>query len=291
MSKNEISVWKKVFGVDQAPVVNLSLGEISSKAQELVGKMSISGVQPKFSVRLIKTEGIPELEITSSDGEYILKPQVQTMADLPQNEEVCMTIAEKVGINVPGHCVLPLKDQTLAYVVKRFDRIKGQKIHQEDFAQILGKTDKYQGSVEEIGKKLNTISEVPGLDRQLFFERVVFSFLIGNGDAHLKNYSINRDDEGRVRLSPAYDLVSSRLVIPKEEDDSALTINGKKNNLKRTDFETLAAYLKVPEKVRYIRFTGKKSLMEELILKSQLSEHFKKRLKEIVEKRYCILEL
>ena len=285
MRRQPSSIWRKVFGVDQSPVVDFTLAEIPSKAQSLVGKMSISGVQPKLSVRLTRKGGVPRLEASGEFGQYILKPQVQAFISLPENEEVCMFIAEQLGVKIPPHCLVSLKDGTLAYVVKRFDRQGRDKIHQEDFAQILGKRDKYDGSVEEIGRKLKEVSHVPGLDVQLFFERVVFSFLLGNGDAHVKNYSILYDDKGCVRLAPAYDLVCSRLVIP-NEDESALTIAGKKNNLKKQDFDALAGYLGIPEKVRYDRLAEKRVLMETMVDQSKLSQNFITSMKKIIGERY-----
>jgi serine/threonine-protein kinase HipA len=242
-------------------------------------------------VKLADRSGDPHLEVTGEGGQYILKPQVQAFANLPENEELCMTIADDIGIDVPAHCLLHLKDRSLAYVVKRFDRGGRRKIHQEDFSQILEKQDKYNGSVEEIGKKLKTASEVPGLDVQLFFERVVFNFLIGNGDAHVKNYSVIYNEEGLARLAPAYDLACSRIVIPGEADESALTIQGKKGRIQRKDVDLLANYLGIPEKIRFEKFMGKKELFRSRLagslLPGELAEAFDKR----QVKRFQRLEL
>jgi serine/threonine-protein kinase HipA len=175
-------------------------------------------------------------------------------------------------------------------VVKRFDREKGQKIHQEDFFQALGKKDKYIGSIESIGSKLREISSVPGLDVQLLFERVVFYFLVGNGDAHFKNYSISHFDDGQKRLSPAYDIVCSKLVIPREED-SALMINGKKDNLQLKDFDILADYFKIPEKVRYEKFQGKFDMMKKMIESSYLDKEKQDRFLGIIKERVGRLQL
>lgn len=289
--KNERTSWRKVFGIDWEPSIDLTLAGVSLKAQEMVGKMSISGVQPKLSVKLADREKDPHLEVTGEGGQYILKPQVQAFANLPENEDLCMTIAEDIGIDVPAHCLVHLKDKSLAYVVKRFDREGRRKIHQEDFAQILEKQDKYNGSVEEIGKKLTTVSEVPGLDVQLFFERVVFNFLIGNGDAHVKNYSVIYTEEGLVRLAPAYDLLCSRVVIPEEADESALTIQGKKSRIKRKDIDLLAEHLGIPERIRFEKFAGQKEMfrlrLSESLLPKELAEAFDKLLIE----RFQRLEL
>ena len=289
--KNERSSWRKVFGIDKEPFIDLTLAGVSLKAQEMVGKMSISGVQPKLSVRLADRAGDPHLEVTGEGGQYILKPQVQAFANLPENEELCMAIAEDIGIDVPAHCLVHLKDKSLAYVVKRFDREGRRKVHQEDFAQILEKQDKYNGSVEEIGKKLKTASEVPGLDVQLFFERVVFNFLIGNGDAHVKNYSVIYNEEGLVRLAPAYDLVCSRIVIPKEAEESALTIQGKKGRIKRKDIDLLANYLGIPEKIRFEKFKGKKELFRSSLAESLLPKELVEAFDKLLIERFQRLEL
>jgi len=287
----ERTAWRKVFGVDKEPFIDLTLAGVSLKAQEMVGKMSISGVQPKLSVKLADRSGDPHLEVTGEGGQYILKPQVQAFANLPENEELCMTIADDIGIDVPAHCLLHLKDRSLAYVVKRFDRGGRRKIHQEDFSQILEKQDKYNGSVEEIGKKLKTASEVPGLDVQLFFERVVFNFLIGNGDAHVKNYSVIYNEEGLARLAPAYDLVCSRIVIPGEADESALTIQGKKGRIQRKDVDLLANYLGIPEKIRFEKFMGKKELFRSRLAGSLLPGELAEAFDKLLVERFQRLEL
>lgn len=289
--KHQQSSWRKVFGIDKEPFIDLTLAGVSLKAQEMVGKMSISGVQPKLSVRLADKDNEPHLEITGEGGQYILKPQVQAFANLPENEELCMTLAQDLGIDVPGHCLVRLKDKSLAYVVKRFDRQGRRKIHQEDFAQILEKKDKYNGSVEEIGRKLKETSEVPGLDVQLFFERVVFNFLIGNGDAHMKNYSVIYNEEGLVRLAPAYDLVCSRIVIPEELNESALTVNGKKSRIKRNDMDLLADYFGIPQKIRFVKFAGQKEMLRSRIAASMLPGDLGQSFDNLLMERFRRLEL
>ena len=264
------------------PTIDFGLRDISQQAQKLAGQLSISGVQPKLSVKFDKK--LNTLVVVSEGGEYILKPQTAAFPDIPQNEQCCMDIAEELGVEVPPHCLIALKDNTLAYVVKRFDREKDTKIHQEDFAQILEANDKYRGSVEQIGRKLMEISAAPGYDAQLLFERVVLNFILANGDAHLKNYSISYTAAG-IRLSPAYDIVCSRLVIPEEHDESAININGKKSDLFKSDFEKLAEYLKVPVKVRYEKFYRKFAVVKSLIVTSQLTKADQNKFLEIVRKR------
>ncbi|MFH1645494.1 MAG: HipA domain-containing protein, partial [Candidatus Omnitrophota bacterium] len=141
-----------------------------------------------------------------------------------------------------------------------------------------------KGAVEQIGRKLKEISSAPGYDSQLFFERVVISFILGNGDAHLKNYSISYRGKDNIRLAPAYDIVCSKLVLP-DEEDSAITINGKKNGLKIEDFNKLAEYLNIPAKIRYNNFINKYNTIKEIIGSSSLSDSKKQRFLKIVEDR------
>lgn len=278
---------KRMFGVVYKPGIDLSVSEVSLKAQSMAGKLSISGVQPKLSMKLNRKK--KELEVVAEGGEYILKPQVATFPHLPQNEYLCMGIAQYIGINVPPNDTIKLKDGSRAYIIKRFDRNRGVKIHQEDFFQILKRKDKYKGSIEEIGKKLSGISEVPGLDVQHLYERAVFFFIIGNGDAHLKNFSIVYDKNGNIRLSPAYDIISSKLVIPNEED-FALSVNGKKNKLLREDFLQLARVLNIPYQISEKFFFEKKPIIKEMINKSLLPDSEKKRLGAIIQERFSRLE-
>jgi len=277
-----------MFNMPDWPKIDFNLSEVSLEAQELTGKLSISGVQPKLSVKLDRKKNM--LVSVAKGGEYILKPQTATYSNIPENEQCCMDIAETFGISVPEHCILPLKDNSLAYVVKRYDRNKGQKYHQEDFQQILEKDDKYVGSVEEICRKLNVVSAVPGLDTQLLYEMVVLSFLLGNGDAHFKNYSMITYNDVDRRLAPAYDIVCSKLVIPKGKD-SALTINGKQNNLKRKDFDIFADYCKIPEKIRYEKFDRKFGLMKKIIEFSHIGSEKREQFIEIIKERLSRLKL
>ena len=226
---------RRLFGAARVPVIDLALKEIAVETQKIAGKMSISGVQPKLSVARKGGRLVP----VAAGGTHILKPQTQAFRNLPENEQLCMSLAARLGIDVPPHGLLNLSDGSAAYVVKRFDRAgDGAKLRCEHFAQILGR-DKYEGSVEAVGRKLAELSEFPGLDTQLLFERVLFNFLVGNGDAHLKNHSILEQADGTLRLAPAYDLLCSKLVVA-GEDESALAINGRKNKLTLGDFSALA---------------------------------------------------
>lgn len=245
MFKNNYSdrELKAMFGKVILPTIPIALGEISQKAQAMAGQLSISGVQPKLSMRL---ENGQLLSVTR-DGRYILKPQTQLFADMPQNEYLCMKMGQAFGLTIAPCLLMELSDGSLAYLVKRFDRFqKGRRVAKlacEDMQQILGGDDKYAGSHEQIAAAIETHCRFGPLELQRLFERTIFNFAIGNGDAHRKNFSLLTDATGLVALSPAYDLVSSRLVIPGEDVELALTLNGKRNRLGRDDFLAFAKHL------------------------------------------------
>lgn len=238
---------KKLFGVEKLPIIKIKSTELISEISKNIGKMSISGVQVKASVKLNKRENI--IEIVQLGGTHILKPEPGEYPELPQNENICMNMAEMLGINVPPHGLFCMADKKVCYIIRRFDRdAHGQKIHVEDMAQLLGlpSDSKYESSLEKAGTAILKYSKRPYLDLIDFLERVIFCFLIGNGDMHLKNWSLVSID-GNYQLSPCYDLISSKLYLP-YEDESALTINGKRNKLQFSDFAGLAAYLKIEER-------------------------------------------
>jgi serine/threonine-protein kinase HipA len=276
---------RRLFGTPTLPAVALSHGDVLAKAQEMAGHMSISGVQPKLSMSRRGAQLVPVTE----GGQFILKPQTERFPLLPQNENLCMLIAGRLGMDVPPHGLFDLRDGSPAYVVRRFDRTPdGQKLRCEDFLQILGENDKYAGSLERVGKRIRELSSVPGLDAQLFFERVLLNFLLGNGDAHLKNFSLLETDDGELRLSPVYDIVCSKAIIPRETD-CALTLNGRSDKIRRRDFETLAETLKIPAKVVasiFVRFGEAYSMMLDEIAHSRLSADWQEKVRMVVEARH-----
>ena len=218
---------RKLFGTPKPPKISFSTPDICVEAQKMVGRMSISGVQPKLSVIHERKKRL--LTVVDTGGTYILKPQTDRFISLPENENLCMCIAAIYGIDVPSHGLLPLMDGRLAYVVKRFDRLKdGSKLQQEDFQQLLQTDDKYSGSYEKIANLIKRYSDTPGLDLVNLFERALLFFVLGNGDAHLKNFSLIKDEPAGYHISPAYDIVNSRLAMPDEREEMCLSIQGKK---------------------------------------------------------------
>ncbi len=233
---------RKLFGTEVPPDISFSTSQISFEAQKMVGKISVSGVQVKIS--LLHDREKNELRIVEKGGMYILKPQTELFPFLPENENLCMNLAAFVGIEVPPRGLLPLTDKRRAYIVQRFDRTEdGKKLQQEDFQQLLEKKDKYDGSYEQIANFIRKYSDTPERDLLKLFERALLFFVLGNGDAHLKNFSLIRTEEKGYHLSPAYDIVNSRLVLPGEKEECCLSIQGKRNKVRRNDFMTLADHL------------------------------------------------
>jgi serine/threonine-protein kinase HipA len=208
-----------------------SAEEQRREAYNRAAKMSIQGIQPKLSVVLnIKNR---KFEIVDKGGKYILKPQHNLYFQLPENEDLTMRLAKMIGLEIPIHGLIWSKDNSLTYFIRRFDR-KGQndKVPVEDFAQLAGlsRATKYDYSMEGIVKLINKYCTFPAIENIKLFKLVLFNFLVGNEDMHLKNFSIiNRD--GKITLSPCYDLVNSTIEYKKQDEEIALPLKGKKKHL------------------------------------------------------------
>ncbi len=194
-------------------------------------KMSVQGVQPKLSAILNIKKG--KFEIVDRKGRYILKPQHNIFPEMPENEDLTMRLAGLIGLEVPLHGMIWAKDDTLTYFIKRFDR-KGQndKIPIEDFSQLAGlsRDTKYNYSIEKVVKLIDKFCTFPAIEKVKLFKLVLFCFITGNEDMHLKNFSIiNRN--GKIELSPCYDLVNTTIEYKKPTEEIALTLRGKKKNL------------------------------------------------------------
>lgn len=214
-------------------LLNFTAEELRAEAMQRASKMSIQGVQPKLSAILNIKDGL--FEIVDKGGKYILKPQHHIFPELPQNEDLTMRLAASIGIGVPLHGLIYSKDNSLTYFIKRFDR-KGQKdkIAVEDFAQLSGmsRDTKYNYSMEKLVKLIDDFCTFPSIEKAKLFNLVLFNFLVGNEDMHLKNYSIIISN-GKVELSPAYDLLNSTIVLKGDTEEIALSLKGKKSKLNR----------------------------------------------------------
>lgn len=230
---------RSLFGVPRLPALHVELAKLHTLALAMVGHTSLSGIQRKISLGLSVER--TTLQVATEGGLYILKPQAQTFPSLPENEHVTMRIAACAGLVIPRCGLVALEDGTLAYVARRFDRTdSGAKRLQEDFCQLAVRSpkDKYQGSAELCARLVLRYASEPLVESARLFRLLVFTWWTGNGDMHLKNFSLLRGDDGLQRLSPAYDLLCTRLVIP--EDLLALSISGNKKNVTRRQWMELA---------------------------------------------------
>ena len=287
---------KKFFGSQTPPLVDLDMKRIEELAVEALGKsISVPGVQPKLSLDF-KGKGGKEsrLTIVGLWGRFILKPPFEDYPEMPELEDLTMQMSELLSIVTAKHSLIRLASGELAYISKRFDRKKDVKLHVEDMAQLTGTLteNKYRSSMEKIGKIILKYSSYPGIDAIRFFELTLLSFITGNSDMHLKNFSLIRDEEDEIMLTPAYDLLSTKLLIPKDKEDLALPLNGKKNNFRKKDFDLFAAQLEINESALrkiYEKFDNSLAEMKQLINKSFLSKEMKEKYIALLDERWKVL--
>ena len=262
--------------------------------QVIQSQMTVTGVQPKLSLEISKGEQTNDpkrFKIVSLWGGYILKPPTDRYPELPEVEDLTMHLAQIAKIDVVPHSLVKLMDGDLAYITKRIDRHKKNKLHMEDMCQLTERLteDKYHGSYEQIAKAIVKYSANPGLDVVNFFEQVLFSFLTGNADMHLKNFSLIRKPGVGNVLAPAYDLVATALVNPADKEDLALTLNGKKKKINRNDFIAAFRTLNLDPKQQeniFRKMVSAKAGWMDFIGISFLSDDFKERLMTIIEQRF-----
>ena len=283
---------KKIFGTAVPPVLPYTKADIESLALEVVrSQVTITGVQPKLSVDLEKGKGGEKrFTIVGLWGEYILKPQTEQYPSLPENEDLTMHLASLARIKTVPHSLIRFQDGSLAYITKRIDRDKkGVKIPMEDMCQLTEKLteQKYKGSHEQIAKKIVEFSAYPVLDLINYFEVLLFCYLIGNTDMHLKNFSLYKK-VGECVLAPAYDLLSTKLVIPQDNEELALTLNGKKNKLKKVDFDSLLKTMKVDDKAIENVYDKFRKVISEWLLfidSSFLPDEMKEQYKTLIQEK------
>jgi len=212
--------------------LDLSYEDQLRQARTRSDKMSIQGVQPKLSATLKLKEA--RLQIVDTGGRFILKPNPRDYEEVPANEALTMTLAAHAGIDTPPHGIIPAVDGSWVYVIRRFDREGRKKIHVEDFAQLSNRKrdTKYESSLERVADVVEEHCSFPNLEKPRLARRLLFCFLTGNEDMHLKNFSLIAS-EGNVALSPAYDFLNTSLVLENAKEESALPLKGKKNNLTR----------------------------------------------------------
>lgn len=281
----------ELFGKRKVPAIDIELGKMHTAALAMVGHTSISGAQKKISVHLSADRAT--LKVAVSEGHYILKPQTEVYPNLPENEHVTTRLAQLVDIGVGKYGLIPLQDGSLAYIVRRFDRTaEGRKLRQEDFCQLAEKSpkEKYDGTAELCVKLLRKYASEPPIEILKFFRLLIFSWWSGNGDMHLKNFSLQAGPDGLQRLTPAYDLVCTRLVIA--DDPLALPACGKKENFDRADWLRFAEYCHLPTKTAgRVLDTQANALDEALVLlnRSFLPTTMKQTYAKLVQERTAAL--
>lgn len=266
-------------------------------------KISISGVQMKYSLRLQGND----LELTDKGGQFILKPiptgTFKFLDQAPANEHLTMQIARQLyKLNVPANALMDFKDGSPAYIVRRFDQTSSKKIQQEDFAQIAqmtseshGRNYKYDLSYEEIAKLIQKYIPTHKIALEKFFRMILFNYVFSNGDAHLKNFSAMQSEQGDYILTPVYDLLCTRMHSPNESDMALdLLTEGFSDAYEAYGFYTYEDFYEFGQKIGIkgsrvgkilAEFTSSNKSVYQLIEKSYLSDECKKLYAEYYEDR------
>ena len=287
--ENHLLCLRGLFGSETAPSFAYSIDELNRMAEKLVlSRMSVPGVQAKLSVHVERgMNGADRMTLVGLDGNYILKLPSGMYPELPEAEHFAMMLARDCGIATADFGLVRLANGALAYVTRRMDREDGVK-HMEDMCQLTERWTerKYFGSYEQIAKCIGKYSSVPGQDIAVYFDELLFCYLIGNSDMHLKNFSLIREHDGEWHLSKAYDLVPVKTVMPADEDDLALTVNGKNRKLRLGDFRQAADSMRFTP-VQFARSLKRvtsavRAHLDEALARSFLSDDFKLRLGKLV---------
>lgn len=291
------SCAKKLYGVKTAPVLPYNRSQIGELAKRVVrAQTTLTGVQAKLSLDVNHGQkNEPDrFTIVGLWGRFILKPQTDTYRSLPELEDLTMHMAEAAKIAVVPHGLIRFDDGELCYITRRIDRQPdGSKTAMEDMCQLSERLTeyKYKGSYEQIAKLIKKYSAVPQLDLVNFWEVVVFSWITGNSDMHLKNFSLYKTPLGFC-LTPAYDLLSTLIVMPQDTEELALTLNGKKRKIKRSDFEKAMTASGLNEKViqnMANKFGKAISKWIDLIDNSFLPNDMKREYKRLIIKRVIMM--
>ena len=286
---------KKIFGKTTAPELPYTESQMNELATEIIrSQISVTGVQPKLSLEITKgkSKNDPErFTIVGLWGGYILKPPTSRYKFLPEVEDLTMHLASIASIITVPHSLIRLQSGNFAYITKRIDRNKGEKIHMEDMCQLTERQTehKYQGSYEQIGKTISKYSVHPGLDLVNYFEQVLFSFLTGNADMHLKNFSLINQPGIGYTLAHAYDMVATALINPADNEDLALTLNGRKHKIKKSDFVSVFSSFGFDKKVQeniFKKFETAIPKWMEFIDISFLNKEMKSQYKKLINKKH-----
>ena len=263
---------RRLFGTSRIPRVEIDQANLTLLGIEMAGRVSLSGVQRKLGLGL---DG-GTLHAGAGTQRFILEPQIQEFEQVPENEQLTLRLARMVGLDVPEHGLLRLRDDSLALLVVRFDRTPtGRRLPMEDFCQLAGfqPGDKYRGSAELCARLLRRHSAEPPVDLARFLRLLLFSWWCGNGDLHLKNLSLLTRTPGAPRLSPSCDLVNTAILYP--DDPLALPVGGKRRNFPPKVWHRFAEYCGLPPGV--VAFEARRLLKQEekmnaLVARSRLDD-------------------
>lgn len=283
---------KKMFGTKEVPAMPYDHTQIRQIAKTVIRtRTAVPGVQEKLSLDIKKAEsGIERFTIVGLQGRYILKPQTDKYAELPENEDLTMHLAEQAGIAIVPHCLARFADGRLVYLTRRIDRTKkNEKIVMEDLCQLSEQLTekKYRGSYEKISKVIKKYSAAPMLDVVNFWQVVLFCWIVGNSDMHLKNFSLYVPN-GEYVMSPSYDLLNTLIVMPDDKEELALNLNGKQSKIIWRDFSRAMTSSGVPEKVQETlrtQLTKMQPKWEETIRNSFLSGEMQDRYITMIDER------
>lgn len=292
------SCSKKIFGTPNVPKLPYTRDNLTELAKQVIrSQTTLTGVQAKLSLDIEKgNKNEPKrFTIVGLWGRYILKPQTDNFPHLPELEDLTMHLAELSKINVVPHSLIRFEDGELCYITRRIDRTdKGEKLHMEDMCQLSERLTehKYKGSYEQISKIIQRYSSVPKLDLINYWEQVVFSWITGNADMHLKNFSLYSKEQGKYVLTPGYDMLSTTLVMPDDTEELALTLNAKKRKIQKADFvismQTSGLENKVIDNI-FNKFIKAKDKWFEFIEISFLPNKMKESLKSIITEKLNLL--
>ena len=294
---------KTFFGSSKLPILDISEETLKRLAQESTNKgFTVPGVQKKLSLHLTE-ENSPRLTLVNYPTGYIFKPQTEEYKNLPEAEYLVMQMAKHIGIKTVPFALIKMNGSgELAYITKRIDRVsvgdKMQMLAMEDFCQLEERLteDKYKGSYERCAKVINKYSSMARFDLTELYLRLVFSFVVGNSDMHLKNFSMIEKAEGSSEyvLSPAYDLLPVNVIMPEDEEEFALTMCKKKRKIGRKDFLAFAEQIGI-EKISAEKMLEKVIKEKDAFLsmadESYLSDLLKNRLKELISTRIKLLSV
>jgi serine/threonine-protein kinase HipA len=287
------------FGTPEPPALGYSADQMAELAKNVVERsVAVPGVQPKISLSVV-TDALDDGKrgrltvVGALGGRYILKPPSDIYPEMPANEHLTMRMAEAFGIPTVPSSLMHMASGELAYITRRIDRTNtGEKIHMLDLFQVTEAYDKYKSSMEKVGKAIRQYATNTGLDLLSLFELVVFSFVTGNNDMHLKNFSLIRSGDD-WKLSPAYDLLNVTIVNPGDDEELALPLEAKKKKLSREHFVRYGLGLQLNRRQIdrvFSRFADFLPTAERWVTRSFLSPEFQEKYIAVLRERMLRLQ-